>query len=435
MKDFFSQFSDYEGCFNQSSEVLGNQYSKENKNYNLYRHQPEILNNENYFGNSKLSGHIIGIDLKKALEGIKEINKINEIIIKIKHGEQVQEATQKTGVEEEGKDENNYFEFQSINMEEYLEFILQAKNKSGDIINIGSRAYSLEGIIIRRQYLVLLDIPGAFKEGEESNNKGEIIFAEIKMNFSLFPSYDKYYELQTRKEETALKIINIKVKQDEEYAKNNQDILGRKMENCKFVKTLNKEELNKKNSLKNDFDHRRIFGFSKTYDYFVEFNNVRYDKMISKGFELEFNNILKVKSNIIIAPSNQEKKIQLNEEQKETAKKNEQNEQSKENEKLELELEKVSEKVEENEDPSKIENELIEQKENMEVRMDEEKYNDLHNSGSQKINIKEHKNLDVKNLNSEYMQKPDINTESMENYSNNEVINESNNKVFVDEKF
>ena len=71
----------------------------------------------------------------------------------------------------------------------------------------------------------------------------------------------------------------------------------------------------------------------------------------------------------------------------------------------------------------------------MEVRMDEQQYNDLINSESQKINIKEPKNLDVNNINSECIQKPDINTGSMENYSNNDEINENENKnkVLVEE--
>jgi hypothetical protein len=343
------------------------------------------------------------------MERIKEINKINEINIKIKHGEQVQEVTQKTGVEEEGKDKNNYFEFQSINKEEYLELILQAKNKSGDIIYIGSKAYSLEGINILKKYLVLIDIPEAFKEGKESNKMGEIIFAEIMMNFSLIPSY----ELQTRKEEPNLKKINIDIKQDEEYEKTNQDIFAGKIGNYKFVKSPNKESLTKKNKLENDFNNRNTFGSSKPYDCIVEFNNVRYDSITSKGFKLEFNNILEVKSKRKILPSNKEEKIQMNEEQNEQLKKN-QSKELKKNEKIENEF-------------------LVEQKENMEVRMDEQKYTDLLYSESQKINIKEYKNLEVNNINFEYIQKHDINIESMEYYSENNAKHEYKNKMLVEE--
>ena len=424
-KDLISQISDYEESFKKSSEALINQNSKENEKCQN-RNQSKNINNENFFENSRLSGQIIGIDLKKTMEGIKEIN---EIIIKIKCGEQVQEVIQKTGFLKEEKEENNCFEFQSIKKEEYLEFILQVKNKSGDIINIGSKAYSLEGITILKKYSVLIDIPEAFKEGKESNKMGEIIFAEIMMNFSLTPSYYKYYELQTRKEEPELKKINIDVKQDEEYAKTNQDIFGGKIENINFRKTQNKESLTKMNKLEND---RNIIEFSMPFDFKVEFNNVRYDNNISKGFELKFNNILEVKSSSKILPSNKVEKNQLNEEQNEQLKKSQPKE-PKNNKKQELE--KINERVNEIENISQKKNELVEQKENIEVRMDEQQYNDLINSESQKINIKEPRNLDVNNINSECIQKPDINTGSMENYSNNDEINENENKnkVLVEE--
>ena len=404
-KDFSSQISDNERSFVKNWETLINQNSKENKKYIQYRSQPKSLNYENYLENSRLSGHIIGVDLKKTIEGIKEIN---ELIIKIKCGEQVQEVTQKTGVEE--KDENNYFEFQSINMEENLEFILQVKNKSGDIFYIGSKSYSLEGIIILKKYSVLIDIPEAFKEGKESNKMGEIIFAEIMMNFSLIPSYNKYYEFQERKEEPILKKISTDLKMDEEYTKTNQDIFGGKIENCKFA---NIESLTKNNKLENDFNNRKAFGISIPFDYIVEFNNSRYDNNTYKGLELKFNNILEIKSKRKTLTSN-------NEEQNEQLKKN-QPEDHKKNEK------------QENEDTSQNENGLVEEKENIEVRMNEQQYNNLFFSGRQKMNIKEYKNLDVNNFNFEYTQKPDINAWSMENYSKNDVINESKNKVLVEE--
>ena len=182
------------------------------------------------------------------MEGIKEINEINEIIIKIKNGEQVQEITQKTGGEDE-KYGNNYFEFQRINLKEYLEFILLAKNKSGNIINIGSRVYSLKGVVTLKKYLVLLEILEDFKEGEQSNKMGEIIIAEIKMNFLLFPSYYKYYDLQTKIEEPELNKINIRVDKDEAFINKNQYLFGEfggKMQNSKFEKRSNKESLTKK---------------------------------------------------------------------------------------------------------------------------------------------------------------------------------------------
>jgi len=359
----------------------------------------------------------MNIDLKKTIEGLKEIN---ELIIEIKHGKQVQKVTKKSGEEENDKDETNYFEFQSINKDKNIEFILQTKNKSGDVINIGSREYTLEGINTQKKYYFLIDIPEAFKEGEQNNKMGEIIIAEIKMDFRLFSSNYKNNEFQTRKEEPELKKASIKIGLEEEYEKNNQNTVEEKMENSEFEKKLNKESLTKKNKIENDFNDREILRFSKACDYFVEFNNVKYETKISKGFELIFNNNLKVEPHRNIPTSNKNKKIQLNEEQKETVK-NEQEENNKENEKLSPE--NSNDKIGENE------NELVEKKENMEVRMDEKQNNDILYSGNQKINIKEHNNLYVKNLNSEYTQKLYINSGSMENssYVNNkeDIINKN----------
>lgn len=332
MKELINQFSDYEGSHNKSSEALRKNNSKKNEQYKQspknrflkYKAQSKELDAENPFENSKLSGHIMNIDLKKTIEGIKEIN---ELIIEIKYGKQVQKVIKKSGEEESDKDETNYFEFQSINEDKNLEFILQIKNKSGDVINIGSREYTLEGIVTQKKYYFLIDIPEAFKEEKQNNKMGEIIIAEIKMDFLLFSSNYKNNGFQTRKEEPELKKTNIKMGWEGEYPKNNQNTVGGKMENSEFEKRLNKESLT-------DFNDRKIFRFSKACDYIVEFNKIKYETKIFKGFELIFNNILKVEPHRNIPTYNKDKKIQLNEEQKEMVNKNDKEDNNKENEKI-----------------------------------------------------------------------------------------------------
>ena len=444
IEKLFNQISDFDESLKISNGDLSNQNSKgkEKLKFLSQRYQHKKLT-ENSFENARLSGEIIDIDLKKKIEGIKEI------IIKIKNGDQEKDVIQKIGKKEKEKGENKCFEFQTLNKDANLEFILQAKNGSGNIINIGNRVYFLEGITSMKKYFVRIEIPEIFKEGEESIETEEIINAEIKMIFTLYKSNCKKFEFQTKKGEPKLRKLNTEINQDKNAVKKIKDEYGgesripmdnSKKENNETKKRQNKLRLTKKEKIEDEFYNRKTFEFPIT-KFIVEFNNERYDQIISRGLEVGLNNTIKVipqkKSQL---SSKKENKI-LDIEQKEIGEENKQHEHNEENEKVEHE--NANNQVGENEDELAVKkNELIKQNEDIELNLNEKQNNDLFYSGNQ--------NLDLNKLNfGEYTQKHNINKESMEeeyrnityvnqnfsfgNYNNNNVINESINKVLMEE--
>ena len=143
--------------------------------------------------------------------------------------------------------------------------------------------------------------------------------------------------------------LTIEVEQAEEYVKKVQDVYGgdsrNSMQTSKKEKSENEEKsrstnqkLAEKNNQDDNFNNRKIFEFSIS-KYIVEFNRERYDEIISKGVEGDFNNTIKVISPIKLS--------QVDEEQNEKDKESENKEQNEENEQAEQENE--NEQVEQNE--------------------------------------------------------------------------------------
>jgi hypothetical protein len=198
IEKFINGFSEFEDEIKKNAESFNTKYSKEKELYDqlveqLRKYQSEKSKEEGSSENAILSGEIIDINLKTKIEGIKEI------IIKVILGEQEQEITQKLNGEEESEKENKFFEFKTSSKQDNLEFILQAKNDSGDITNIGSKAYSLEGINTQDEFFVAIDIPEISNVEEESNEAEEKLAAEIKAKISMLSSNFKYYNFQKKK--------------------------------------------------------------------------------------------------------------------------------------------------------------------------------------------------------------------------------------------
>ena len=198
IEKFINGFSEFEDEIKKNAESFNTKYSKEKELYDqlveqLRQYQSEKSKEEGSSENAILSGEIIDINLKTKIEGIKEI------IIKVILGEQEQEITQKLNGEEESEKENKFFEFKTSSKQDNLEFILQAKNDSGDITNIGSKAYSLEGINTQDEFFVAIDIPEISNVEEESNEAEEKLAAEIKAKISMLSSNFKYYNFQKKK--------------------------------------------------------------------------------------------------------------------------------------------------------------------------------------------------------------------------------------------
>lgn len=463
IEKFINGFSQFEDEIKKSAVSFNTKFSKEKELYNqvveqLRKYQSEKSKEEDTSENEVLSGEIIDINLKTKIEGIKEI------IIKIILGDQEQVITQNVNGEEESEKENKFFEFKTSSKQDNLEFILQAKNDSGDITNIGSKAYSLEGINTQDEFFVAIGIPENANSEEENNEEEENLAAEIKAKISLLSSNFKYYNFQKRKEENKLRKLTIEVEQAEEYVKKVQDVYGgdsrNSIQTSKKEKSENEEKsrstnqkLAEKSNQDDNFNNKKIFEFSIS-KYIVEFNRERYDEIISKGVEVDFNNIIKVTSPIKLSQVDEEQNEKDKEsENKEQNEENEQAEQENENEQVEQENENEQIEQNENEQEEQNVNELVAQNENIEENQNnDQRFEDLLYSNKTSLNIDENKitnqneYVDENNINlGEYNQGENINSELLQGYGdiihdeqnysyvNKAVVNESTNKVLVQE--
>ena len=463
IEKFINGFSQFEDEIKKSAVSFNTKFSKEKELYNqvveqLRKYQSEKSKEEDTSENEILSGEIIDINLKTKIEGIKEI------IIKIILGDQEQVITQNVNGEEESEKENKFFEFKTSSKQDNLEFILQAKNDSGDITNIGSKAYSLEGINTQDEFFVAIGIPENANSEEENNEEEENLAAEIKAKISLLSSNFKYYNFQKRKEENKLRKLTIEVEQAEEYVKKVQDVYGgdsrNSIQTSKKEKSENEEKsrstnqkLAEKSNQDDNFNNKKIFEFSIS-KYIVEFNRERYDEIISKGVEVDFNNIIKVTSPIKLSQVDEEQNEKDKEsENKEQNEENEQAEQENENEQVEQENENEQIEQNENEQEEQNVNELVAQNENIEENQNnDQRFEDLLYSNKTSLNIDENKitnqneYVDENNINlGEYNQGENINSELLQGYGdiihdeqnysyvNKAVVNESTNKVLVQE--
>ena len=463
IEKFINGFSQFEDEIKKSAVSFNTKFSKEKELYNqvveqLRKYQSEKSKEEDTSENEVLSGEIIDINLKTKIEGIKEI------IIKVILGEQEQVITQNVNGEEESEKENKFFEFKTSSKQDNLEFILQAKNDSGDITNIGSKAYSLEGINTQDEFFVAIGIPENANAEEENNEEEENLAAEIKAKISLLSSNFKYYNFQKRKEENKLRKLTIEVEQAEEYVKKVQDVYGgdsrNSIQTSKKEKSENEEKsrstnqkLAEKSNQDDNFNNKKIFEFSIS-KYIVEFNRERYDEIISKGVEVDFNNIIKVTSPIKLSQVDEEQNEKDKEsENKEQNEENEQAEQENENEQVEQENENEQIEQNENEQEEQNVNELVAQNENIEENQNnDQRFEDLLYSNKTSLNIDENKitnqneYVDENNINlGEYNQGENINSELLQGYGdiihdeqnysyvNKAVVNESTNKVLVQE--
>ena len=231
-----------------------------------------------------------------------------------------------------------------------------------------------------------------------------------------------------------------------------------KSENEEKSRSTN-QKLAEKNNQDDNFNNRKIFEFSIS-KYIVEFNSERYDEKINKGVEVDFNNTIKVTSPIKLSQVEEEQNEKDKESANENENENEQDEQENENEQVEQENE--NEQVEQ-EDHEQIEqnenelveqnvNELVEQNENIETNQNNQRFEDLLYSNKTSLNIDENQiayeneNVDENNIIlGEYNQGENINSELLQGYGdiihdeqnysyvNKALINESTNKVLVQE--
>ena len=147
VSQFVSGFLKMDEEIRKSRDELNEEYSNKKKNFEnildmCKRYQSEKLNEEGFSENARLSGDIIETIFNVDLDGIEEI------ILKIMYGEEKQEIKKNTKQKEEDKESNKHFELKASSGKEHLEFKLMTRNYLNYVTEIGSKTYSLEGMMI-----------------------------------------------------------------------------------------------------------------------------------------------------------------------------------------------------------------------------------------------------------------------------------------------
>ena len=390
IEQFINGFFEFEKEINNNYESLKSEYLHQNDKYlNLItqckRYQNEVLNNEGFSEDGKLFGKIIDINLKKKLEGVKEI------IIKIIFGEQNAEVKQKliNQIEIVKDDSNKSFEFKADSKKNNIEFILQAKNDLGHIYNIGNQTYSLENIDKQEEFSDEIEIK------ENNNNNDDNLFAVIKFEMTLIWSYFKLYDLKRSIEEPTFQ----KMKTDYEEVEKNLKMIrriyceeGEEPEQSDIIDNKNEIKVEDNPKLRNNesnkpkyvidegFSKKKLFEFPK-YNYVVEFNSIRIDEVINKGLDTNINNKLcdsiQNESNLLNNKKDEEK-MENNE-----VVKNEENIEQKEKTEFEIESKDKEKNIENKEEEKKENDEEIEKK-----ILEETKKNEENNVNMAENNIK-----------------------------------------------
>jgi hypothetical protein len=134
---------------------------------------------------------ITDIDIKRKLEGIKEI------IIIIIYNEKKVELNFKIGDKNSSKMLNKSFSFKPISRKDHFEFIMKGVNEKDEVFDIGSKVFPLDDINSQEEFLVQIVIP----EMDKPDQIAEYINTKIVLYVSDF----KYYESLRRKQEERLK--------------------------------------------------------------------------------------------------------------------------------------------------------------------------------------------------------------------------------------
>ena len=266
IQEFINGFLQFEEELRKNAETFSMKLAREEEIYaqvnaEFKKYKEEHLNAEGLCENSKVSGEITEIDIKKKLEGIKEI------IIKVVFNEKSEEFHFKIGDINSNELEHKTFEFKPTSRKDHFEFIMKGVNERNQIFDIGSKVFPLNDVTSAEEYLVQIVVP-------EIDNE-EQIAAHIKTKIVLYWNDYKHYEKLKRKAESKLKKLTIAKSKADEYLRKVREIYGdltRKMPD--LIVDFNNEKLMQKKGAKLNVDFNNIKEAEAPGGYFlVEFNN------------------------------------------------------------------------------------------------------------------------------------------------------------------
>ena len=266
VEEFINGFLQFEEELRKNAESFSIKLAKEEEIFaqiddEFRRYREEHLNEEGLSDTAKISGEITEIDIKRKLEGIKEI------IIKVVFNEKSEELHFKIGDINSSEMEHKTFEFKPTSRKDHFEFIMKGVNERNQIFDIGSKVFPLTDINSNEQYLVQIVVP-------EIENE-EVIAAFIKAKLNFYWNDVKYYEKQRRKAESKLKKLTIAKNKAIEYLKKLREIYG--------------DLTKKKPDLIVDFNNEKLMQ-RKGAKLNVNFNNIKEAEAPGGNYVVEFNN-------------------------------------------------------------------------------------------------------------------------------------------------
>ena len=276
VEDFINGFLQFEEDIRRNTELYHIKLNQEQEIYNrlceqcrIYRE--EKLNAEGLCENAKVYGEITDIDVKRKLEGIKEI------IIKVVYNDKSEELHFKIGVSS-NEMLNKSFAFKPTSRKDHFEFIMKGVNDRNQVFDIGSKVFPLNEVNSHEEYMVEIVVP-------EIDNEDEIaafIHAKIVLYFSDY----KYYERQRRKSESRLKKLITATNRANEYLKHVREVYGDLTKTRRdLVVDFNNEKLMQRKGAKLNVQFNNQKEAEASGNYVVEFNNLREIKKVEEKKE------------------------------------------------------------------------------------------------------------------------------------------------------
>ena len=304
VEDFINGFLQFEEDIRRNAEMINMKLNQEEEIYaNLSeqcrRYKTEKLNEEGLCENAKVYGEITDIDIKRRLEGIKEI------ILKVIYNEESEEMHFRIGDINSNEMLNKSFEFKPTSRRDHFEFIMKGVNDRNQIFDIGSKVFPLTEVNSHEEYIVQIEVP-------EIDNE-EQVAAYIHAKIVLYWSDYKFYEKQRRKAESRLKKLVNAMNKAVDYLRILREIYGDlTKKKSDLIVDFNNEKLMQKKG------HKLNVDFNNTKEaeapggkYLVEFNNQREIQRNTGQFKVEYNNTKEVMQETKLRTINfgEEKKI------------------------------------------------------------------------------------------------------------------------------
>ena len=245
------------------------------------KYKAEHLNSEGFCENAKVTLEITDVDIRRKLEGIKEI------IIRVIYNERVENIRFEIGGENNNS-LNKKFEFKPTSRKDHFEFIMKGVNDRNQIFDIGSKVFPLDDVNSQEEYSVQIIIPEIDDE--------DAVAAYINAKIILYSSDYKFYERQRKKAEKKLRKLTEAAAKAKDYFLKITEIYGNLQEKKPdIIVDFNNEKYVQKLERKLVGVYKSETEESRRKDLKVEYNNQKDTEIeTNKPVSVEFNNEKKV---------------------------------------------------------------------------------------------------------------------------------------------